>query len=129
MGHNSGAMDEAAGSRRAARMALLGALFLPALACGASGSTDRPPTTSPPPAGGFSLVWSDEFEGPSGALVDATKWTFETGGGGWGNEELETYTDRARNASLTGEGALAIQALRESCAERTGSPASTPRPA
>ncbi len=104
--------------RRGPAVALLGALVLPALGCGSSGSTDRPPTVSPPPvspppAGSFSLVWSDEFEGPSGALVDATKWTSETGGGGWGNQELETYTDRARNASLDGEGALAIQALRE----------------
>jgi len=99
-------------------VALLGALVVPAFGCGSSGSMDRPPTISPPPAspqpsGGFSLVWSDEFEGPSGALLDATKWTFETGGGGWGNQELETYTDRARNASLDGDGALAIQAFRE----------------
>jgi beta-glucanase (GH16 family) len=96
------------------RMAFLGALFLPALGCASSGSTDRPPTSTPPPPAGFSLAWSDEFEGPSGALPDATKWTSETGGGGWGNQELETYTDRARNASLDGEGALAIHALRES---------------
>jgi len=111
--------------RRATAVALLGALVLPGLGCGSSGSMDRPPAVSPPPvspppAGAFSLVWSDEFEGPSGALVDATKWTFETGGGGWGNQELETYTDRARNASLDGEGALAIQALRETFTGRDG---------
>ncbi len=97
----------------AMRMALLGALVLAALGCGSSGSTDRPPTTTPPPGGSFSLAWSDEFEGPNGALLDATKWTLETGGGGWGNQELETYTDRASNASLNGEGSLAIRALRE----------------
>jgi len=111
--------------RRGPAVALLGALVLPALGCGSTGSTDRPPTispppVSPPPAGNFSLVWSDEFDGPSGALVDATKWTFETGGGGWGNQELETYTDRARNASLDGDGALAIQALRETFTGRDG---------
>ena len=92
---------------------LVAALLLPALGCGSSGSEKRPPAASPSPATGFSLAWSDEFEGPSGALVDATKWTMETGGGGWGNQELETYTDRPRNASLNGEGFLAIQALRE----------------
>ena len=35
-----------------------------------------------------SLVWADEFAGTS---VDAGNWTFEVGGGGWGNGELETY--------------------------------------
>ena len=96
------------------RRALLGGLLLlPALGCGSSGSSERPPSATPSPASGFSLAWSDEFEGPSGVLLDATKWTLETGGGGWGNQELETYTDRASNASLNGEGALAIRALRE----------------
>jgi beta-glucanase (GH16 family) len=75
---------------------------------------DRPPASAPATGGGaYALVWSDEFEGPSGALVDATKWAHDLGGGGWGNQELETYTDRGRNASLTGDGSLAIQALRE----------------
>ena len=36
------------------------------------------------------LVWSDEFSGPS-ALPDSSNWSFETGGNGWGNHELETY--------------------------------------
>ncbi len=66
------------------------------------------------------LVWSDEFDGPSGALVDAGKWVFEVGGNGWGNQELEYYTDRPRNASLNGEGALAVQALRETYAGPDG---------
>ena len=88
-------------------------LFLPAVACGSSGSTERPPATPPTPASGWTLAWSDEFDGPSGALVDATKWAFDLGGGGCGNQELETYTDGPRNASLTGEGTLSVQALRE----------------
>jgi beta-glucanase (GH16 family) len=61
----------------------------------------------------WTLVWSDEFAGPAGALVDATKWVSETGGHGWGNEELQYYTDRARNAHLTGDGFLVIEAQRE----------------
>ena len=36
------------------------------------------------------LVWSDEFDG-TGAEPDRANWAFETGGGGWGNHELETY--------------------------------------
>jgi beta-glucanase (GH16 family) len=36
------------------------------------------------------LVWADEFSGVS-AVPDAGTWTYEVGGGGWGNGELETY--------------------------------------
>ena len=36
------------------------------------------------------LVWSDEFNGPN-SIPDPTNWTFEIGGNGWGNHELETY--------------------------------------
>jgi beta-glucanase (GH16 family) len=59
------------------------------------------------------LVWSDEFDGPAGTRVDASRWVTETGGHGWGNQELQYYTDRARNAQLSGEGTLVITALRE----------------
>ena len=38
----------------------------------------------------WNLVWSDEFNGSS---VDRNKWTFEVGGHGWGNNELEYYTN------------------------------------
>jgi beta-glucanase (GH16 family) len=92
-------------------------LALSAAACGSSGTADRaspvPGSPPAPPATGWTLAWSDEFDGPSGALVDAGKWAFDVGGNGWGNQELEYYTDRPRNASLNGEGALAIQALSE----------------
>src|SRR5688572_15043933 len=96
------------------RAVVFSVLILPILACGSSGSMDRPPASAPATGGGaYALVWSDEFEGPSGALVDATRWAHDLGGGGWGNQELQTYTDRGRNASLTGDGSLVIQALRE----------------
>ncbi len=54
---------------------------------------------SPATAPAWKLVWSDEFNGPDGAPVDSSKWTLETGGGGWGNNELEYYTSRPENAS------------------------------
>lgn len=60
----------------------------------------------------WSLVWSDEFDGPTGAPVDATKWTAEVGGGGWGNNELEYYTNRTDNAYQSG-GSLVIKAIKE----------------
>jgi beta-glucanase (GH16 family) len=59
------------------------------------------------------LVWSDEFSGPNGALPDPSKWQLQTGGNGWGNQELEYYTARSRNASLDGAGHLAITARAE----------------
>src|SRR5437588_10817985 len=57
-------------------------------------------------------VWSDEFNGRSGSAVDSTKWSFDVGGGGWGNNELETYTSRTANAHLE-SGSLVITAIKE----------------
>ena len=67
-------------------------------------------------ASAWHLVWSDEFSGAAGTLPDSTKWTFDLGGGGNGNHELETYTDRAINVQQR-DGHLAITALKE---DRTG---------
>jgi beta-glucanase (GH16 family) len=82
----------------------------PFLACADTPAPQPPPSPAP---GAWSLTWSDEFDGPSGTTVDRTKWTFDLGGGGWGNQELESYTDRSSNASLDGAGNLAIVASRE----------------
>jgi beta-glucanase (GH16 family) len=41
------------------------------------------------PGAGWTLVWGDEFSGPN---IDTTNWGYDLGGGGWGNNELETYT-------------------------------------
>ena len=60
----------------------------------------------------WKLVWSDEFNGPSGSAVNLSKWSFDIGGNGWGNNELETYTSRTANAHLEG-GLLVIKALNE----------------
>ncbi len=88
------------------------ALFLLAPGCG-TGSRTAPPAATPSPASGWTLSWSDEFDGPAGATVDATRWTFDVGGGGFGNQELQSYTDRPRNAHLSGDGSLVIDVLRE----------------
>jgi len=60
----------------------------------------------------WSLTWNDEFNGPNGSPVDSTKWGFDIGGNGWGNNELQYYTDRTANAALQ-DGALVIKALKE----------------
>lgn len=53
----------------------------------------------------WQLVWSDEFNGSIGP-----NWVFETGAGGWGNNELQYY--RRENATIE-NGALVITAKRE----------------
>ncbi|HWD88705.1 MAG TPA: glycoside hydrolase family 16 protein [Mucilaginibacter sp.] len=56
----------------------------------------------------YSLVWSDEFDGPN---IDDAKWNFETGGGGWGNAEQEYY--QPDNATIS-NGNLVITVKKES---------------
>src|SRR5258708_15538995 len=47
----------------------------------------------------WSLVWSDEFDGPNGSAGDSSQLSFDVGGNGWGNNEPQTYTNRTPNAS------------------------------
>jgi beta-glucanase (GH16 family) len=68
-------------------------LLLMLAACG--GSTTASSTSGS--SGGSTvtketLVWSDEFNGATGpSAPNPQNWTYDTGGGGWGNKELETY--------------------------------------
>lgn len=61
---------------------------------------------------GYKLFWSDEFEGNS---LNASNWTCEIGRGnnGWGNSELQYYTDRPENVDVR-DGKLVITARKES---------------
>ena len=50
------------------------------------------------------LVWSDEFDGESGA-PNPELWSYEYGDGcpnncGWGNHEIQYYTDALKNAHV-----------------------------
>lgn len=54
--------------------------------------------------------WNDDFEGTA---IDTSKWTFETGATGWGNNEWEYYTARTENAYVQ-DGILHIRANKES---------------
>jgi beta-glucanase (GH16 family) len=60
----------------------------------------------------WKLVWSDEFSGAAGAAPDSSKLTYDLGASGWGNQELESYTDTRENSFLDGKGHLVIRALR-----------------
>jgi beta-glucanase (GH16 family) len=65
--------------------------------------------------------WCDEFSGSANSAIDSTKWTFDTGSSGFGNNELEFYCDPSSNtapcdstnpnAKIDGSGHLAIQVL------------------
>ena len=57
------------------------------------------------------LVWADEFDKPG--LPDSTKWNYEVGGNGWGNNELEYYTNRRTENARVENGKLIIEARKE----------------
>ncbi|HTZ96228.1 MAG TPA: glycoside hydrolase family 16 protein [Terriglobales bacterium] len=58
------------------------------------------------------LTWSEEFNGPNGSAPDPNKWVVESGGNGWGNNELEYYTPRSKNVREE-DGNLVIEAVKE----------------
>lgn len=69
-----------------------------------------------PGPGGWSLAWSDEFNDPAGTPPNPANWSYEFGDGtlngnpGWGNAELQYYTDSPDNAATDGHGNLVITA-------------------
>ena len=94
-------------------------IFVAGLAC----LTAAAPAVPPSPTG-YHLVWHDEFDGTA---IDRSRWAFDTGVGftvpgppgkpptvlpGWGNGELECYTDRPANAYVAG-GSLHLRAIKE----------------
>ena len=66
---------------------------------------------------GWELTWADEFDAPEGTPPDPANWSFELGDGtvnqipGWGNDELQYYTDLPENVRHDGEGNLVIDTL------------------
>lgn len=78
-------------------------------------------TQSPegPARSGWTLTWSDEFNQANGSVPDPNKWLIETGGNGWGNQELEYYTTRPENVHVEG-GNLVMTALKESYTGQDG---------
>lgn len=88
-------------------IAALSALFL--LGC----AKNNPPEPADPviPPDDYQLVWSDEFN--YNGLPDASKWSYDVGGGGWGNSEAQYYTNALlQNAEVKG-GYLHINAIKE----------------
>lgn len=86
-----------------------------------SSTPTLPPTatiTPTPTLENWTLIWSDEFDQPDGSPIDETKWTHDVGNNnGWGNAELEYYTERVENSYIENpdgkNGVLVIKAIKE----------------
>jgi beta-glucanase (GH16 family) len=78
--------------------------------CGTTGATGSVTWTT---------QWCDEFNGALNSPIDSTKWAYDIGNSGFGNNELETYCDPSSNtapcsstnpnAYIDGRGHLAIR--------------------
>ena len=71
---------------------------------------------SDPGPSGWNMVWSDEFNDPAGTPPNPAYWSYEIGDGtansnpGWGNSELQYYTNSTDNSATDGSGNLVITA-------------------
>lgn len=74
--------------------------YLPVDGTGYTGASTYP---------GMTLAWSDEF---TANYINSNNWSYDTGGSGWGNNELEYYTNSNKNAFAT-SGYLVIEARKE----------------
>jgi hypothetical protein len=79
------------------------------------------PPPPPPPAGGWKLVWSDEFDGPAGAPPNASYWSVAGVAGNGvdpthGPVEQQLYVPEA--VALDGKGHVVIETKRERCEKR-----------
>lgn len=84
------------------------------LSCDDSSSSPKPePSEGPawPDDPEWTTVWADEFE--EGDRPDSSKWLYETGGHGWGNDELQYYTENRRKNARVEDGHLVIAAHEE----------------
>ncbi|NJP26874.1 carbohydrate-binding protein [Microbispora sp. SCL1-1] len=91
------------------------ALALLAVAAAVLALAVRPADASVPATpSGWSLVWSDDFNGAAGTLPSSTNWIIDTGHsypggpGNWGTGEIQNYTADPANVSLDGSGNLRI---------------------
>jgi len=100
---------------RVTLLSVLGVLFsaLPKSAAAQCGTTPATGSIT------WTTNWCDEFNGAANSPISSTNWTYDTGGGGFGNNELETYcaptsntspcSSSSPNAYIDGSGHLAIQ--------------------
>ena len=65
----------------------------------------------PQTTAGWHIIWSDEFNYKG--LPDPSKWNYDVGGDGWGNNELEFYTSKRQENARVEDGNLIIEARKE----------------
>ena len=66
----------------------------------------------PAPPAGFTLTWSDDFNGAAGTGLDTGTWKYDTGpGSSFGTGEIETMTNSTSNVFQDGNGHLVLRAL------------------
>src|SRR5690349_21187522 len=94
----------------AAAISALGLIGLAGLATVVAPATAHAAVGAPPP--GFTLTWSDDFNGAAGSGVDTGTWKYDTGpGSSFGTGEIETMTNSTANVFLDGAGHMALRAL------------------
>jgi beta-glucanase (GH16 family) len=87
---------------------LIALFYIPLISFACSKNSTEPEDKD---SSGWQLVWSDEFNYEG--LPDSTKWGYDVGGNGWGNNELQYYTNaRKENAQVT-DSFLVISSLKE----------------
>ncbi|TFE58446.1 glycosyl hydrolase family protein [Streptomyces sp. ICN441] len=92
-----------------------------------------PASGAVPPAPGWNLQWSDDFNGPDRSLPSSADWQIDTGHGypggpaNWGTGEIQNYTDSPDNLSLDGSGNLRITPLRDGAGNWTSARIETRR--
>ncbi|GAA2576279.1 hypothetical protein GCM10010435_60460 [Winogradskya consettensis] len=75
----------------------------------------------PAPPAGFTLTWSDDFNGAAGTGIDQSLWKYDTGpGSSFGTGEIETMTSSTSNVYYDGGGHLVLQALHSGSDPRSG---------
>lgn len=67
--------------------------------------------TSPTAYKGWELVWHDEFNGSG--LPDSSKWSYDEGGHGWGNNEQQYYLANSLENTYLKDGQLHIVAVKK----------------
>ncbi|HTJ33558.1 MAG TPA: discoidin domain-containing protein [Dactylosporangium sp.] len=76
---------------------------------------------APAPPPGFTLTWSDEFNGAAGTGVNTGTWKYDTGpGSSFGTGEIETMTNSTANVFQDGGGHLVLRALHSGTDPRAG---------
>ncbi len=88
------------------------ACFSSLSACSKTGDDDSVSVKEEQPArAGWTLVWNDEFN--TGTIPSPDKWGYDVGGSGWGNNELQYYTQYRKENARVENGSLIIEARKE----------------